>query len=449
MFSFVRKLVDFADNCFNNEHRYHTDSEAVIVSCFYNPKKSPYRLMAFHKFYESIKHMNHYIIECSIGDEEYQLPNHCVKKRVNTKSCLWHKESLLNKAIADLPAKYKYVFWVDADVLFTNMQWLTESVNQMRDNDINIVQPFEFCVHLEQDKFKPGFDLQLYETWLMQKKQKHPRLWRSFCANYVTTGDSANNNYDIHGHVGFAWGIKREILDQIPLYDHALVGGADHIIAHAAAGHIPHKCITKSFIENIQEINKWSTKFNTLVKNKIGYSTGELFHIWHGDLESRQYLKRIQEFDRANQTIEEKDENGLYVADNFQDVYVDTYFEHRDRLALSQIAFNDFSNLQQYGYNTSEFDSEQKCNHCHSEIEVEEPCCNEKNPVFETGYVDIEFKENDSDLPLAEAEDNSTYDSDLPLAEAEDNSTYDSDLPLAEAEDNSTYDSSFNDNNFS
>jgi hypothetical protein len=42
----------------------------------------------------------------------------------------------------------------------------------------------------------------------------------------------------------------------MPLYDRALIGGADHIIAHAAAGQIPHSCITKSFTDNLDEVLK-------------------------------------------------------------------------------------------------------------------------------------------------------------------------------------------------
>ena len=40
--------------------------------------------------------------------------------------------------------------------------------------------------------------------------------------------------FDIHGHTGFAWGARREVLDQVPLFDRAIVGTADHIIAHAS-----------------------------------------------------------------------------------------------------------------------------------------------------------------------------------------------------------------------
>lgn len=322
-------ILDFIKNNTVYRNKYRTDSEAVIVSCFFNPTNSPYRIKAFNKFKESIEHLNHYIIECVIGNAKPQLSGKNIH-HVYTKDLLWHKESLLNKAIAELPTKYKYVFWVDADVLFTNKNWLVDGAKELKKN--NIIQPFEYCVHLDRDKTSPTFNLRL-EKELVGTKVRHPKLWRSFCANYSINGYLAagDENYDIHGHVGFAWGARREILDVMPLYDRALIGGADHIIAHAAAGHINHKCIQKSFTENLDEVNEWSRKFYKLINGKIGYVKGDLFHIWHGDIEKRQYLKRIQDFTPKTKKITKKDENGLYVNDDAEaKEYMEKYFDHRE-----------------------------------------------------------------------------------------------------------------------
>jgi len=73
-------MFDFLKNTFLNRGRYKTHSEAVIVSCFYNPQNSPYRLLAFQKWYHSIKHLNYRIIECLIGpDAKSQLPDEWTK----------------------------------------------------------------------------------------------------------------------------------------------------------------------------------------------------------------------------------------------------------------------------------------------------------------------------------------------------------------------------------
>lgn len=325
-------MFDFLKNAFLNRGRYKTHSEAVIVSCFYNPQNSPYRLLAFQKWYNSIKHLNYRIIECLIGDAKSQLPDDPNIIQVQTDSVLWHKESLLNKVIAELPEKFKYVFWVDADVLFTNDNWLVDSVKEL-ERGANIVQPFEYCVHLERNQLKPGFDVEMAKkTAGMTNKEldKKKRLWRSFCANMVDMPQHGNDkDYDRHGHVGFAWGARREVLEACPLFDRALIGGADHIIAHAAAGQIPHVCITKGFADNIDEVLEWSKTFYRVVQGQIGYAPGDLYHIWHGDIAARQYLKRVQDFTDQTTKIKTRDKNGLHVSGG-RDGYVRRYYQDRE-----------------------------------------------------------------------------------------------------------------------
>lgn len=320
---FLKKLASL----FTSNNRYKNHPEAVIVACYFNPQNNPYRLSTFNKFYDSIKHMNHRIVECVIGDGKSQLPDSLYITKIKSDSMLWHKESLLNYAIENLDRKFKYVFWIDTDIIFTNKNWMVDSVEQLKIN--NVVQPFEYCVHLEKDRNDVDFDITHEYEFANHPKNRHPRLWRSFCANCATTDLGDNENYDVHGHVGFAWGARREVLDAVPLYDKALVGGADHIMAHAAAGHIPHTCITKSFTEDIDAVNAWSVKFYHVVQGRIGYTKGDLYHMWHGDLKNREYLKRIREFTPVAKTINKKDKNGLYVTEN--DNYVREYFDRRER----------------------------------------------------------------------------------------------------------------------
>ena len=319
-------MIDWLKNSTLYLNKYKTDSEAAIISCYFNPHNSPYRKDAFDKFYKSVKHLDVYIIECVIGDTHPQLDVYDDPRivTVKTESLLWHKESLLNILVNQLPHRYKYVFWLDCDVIFSNKNWLIDGVKELQAK--NIVQPFEFCVHLDKNQDEPNFDLSAVHL-TNYPNRINSKVWRSFCSNYVNNELWKNEVYDNHGHVGFAWGAKREILEQVPLYDKALIGGADHIIAHAATGQIGHSCITKAFVEEIDEINTWSKKFYDVVDGKIGYVPGDLYHIWHGDIEKREYLKRVQDFDKETKEIKKKDENGLYVGN---DKYVKKYFKNRE-----------------------------------------------------------------------------------------------------------------------
>ncbi len=313
-----------------NRNRYREHGEAVIISCFFNPQKSPYRLKAFNIFYDSIKHLNHLIVECVVGDTDPQLEETENIIRVHTENLLWHKESLLNLAVAKLPARYRYVFWIDADVIFTNLNWLVDSVKEFK-NGAKILQPFEYCIHMERDELEPSFSVEDAIDNMKHGDGRHPKLWRSSCANFVDSPcDAASNDYNTHGHVGFAWGATRDLLEKVPLYDKALIGGADHIIFHAAAGQIPHPCIDKSFTDDLDNVYEWSKKFYAEAQGKIAYSYGNLYHIWHGDIEKRQYLKRIKEFTPETKKIVEKDKNGLYVTKSGDSPYMKKYFNDRE-----------------------------------------------------------------------------------------------------------------------
>ncbi len=336
-------MLDWIKNNTVYLNKYRTDSEAAIIACYFNPQNSPYRKMAFRRFYESVKHLNICIAECVIGNSEPELDVYDDYRitTVRTANLLWHKESLLNMLIKGMSSDIKYVFWLDCDVIFSNKNWLIEGVKQLKTH--NIIQPFENCIHLEKDQMETTINESVVFSSSMPNRS-NPKCWKSFCHNYVKTDLWKNEVYDNHGHVGFAWGAKIEILRSVPLYDKALIGGADHIIAHAAAGQIGHTCISKAFADNMDEINEWSKRFYSVVQGNIGYVPGTLYHIWHGDVEKRQYLKRVQDFAPQLKSINKKDKNGLYLGD---DRYHKKYFKEREVVSPGNTFLDDAFYLSQ------------------------------------------------------------------------------------------------------
>ena len=90
-------------NNYTQKDKYLSHSDAVIISCFFNSQHSVYRNIAFNKYYDTIKHLNHKIIECIIGDNKPQLPiDNPNIIRVFTQDLLFHKEGLLNILIKEL-----------------------------------------------------------------------------------------------------------------------------------------------------------------------------------------------------------------------------------------------------------------------------------------------------------------------------------------------------------
>jgi hypothetical protein len=322
--------------------KYQMHPKAAIVSCFFNPQKSEYRKKAFDIFYNSIKHLPYLIVEGVIGNDEPSLPQSKNIVLLRIQDMLWHKETLLNKAIALLPKHIEYVFWVDADVIFANKNWIIEGVQALQ--TAKIIQPFEYCIHLERDEIEPSFKL---GPVLKSDRPNtvNDKVWRSFSSNYVKSPSLVTDtNYNNHGHVGFAWGAGRKVLESVPLYDRALIGGADHIIAHAAAGQFNHPCIQKSFTDDLSAIEVWSRSFYAATEGRIGYVKGALYHIWHGDIAKRNYLKRIQEFTPMTRDIREKDEQGFYRAPTSESrQYYKNYL--RDREVPPDFDSDGFMNL--------------------------------------------------------------------------------------------------------
>jgi hypothetical protein len=134
---------------------YRSHDDAVIIASYFNPSNSEYRRKAFLKFHESIKNCNYRLIEAGFNDQKFLLPEGPYVKHVRTSILLWHKESLLNIVIRSLPSHFKYVFWLDGDISFTNRNWIIESVEKLQSN-FAILQPFEYVIHLDQNEIYPS-----------------------------------------------------------------------------------------------------------------------------------------------------------------------------------------------------------------------------------------------------------------------------------------------------
>lgn len=320
---FINKFLGFFK--FN---KYKNHPKAIVIACYYNPQNSPYRLWCFNKWYNEMKHINHKVVELTIKGSKPQLVNYYDDIEViNSDSFLWHKESILNYIVRNLPSKYEYVFWSDTDILLTNKNWLVEGVNELQEK--NIIQPFEFCVHLEKDELEPSFNLDDV-TRRHYPNVKNKKVWRSFSATHTKYPTLASSNdYNTYGHVGFIWGAKRSVLDKCELFEKALIGGADHVMALGAVGKFNHLSMTKSFKDDMDTIDEYQKRFYNETKGLIGYVSGNVYHLWHGDLEKRQYLKRIQDFTPISKNIIKKDNNGLFIGDKL-DNYVIEYFKNRE-----------------------------------------------------------------------------------------------------------------------
>ena len=254
----------------------------TVVTAYYNPmgyktRRHNYELFANALHRSGIPLLT---VECAFGEQPYDLPESMDVVRVRGKSPLWQKERLISLGISWLPASCKYVAWMDCDLVHTNPRWAQETVARLQ--QVPVVQVFECCTrlprHYAEANCGPG--------------DRFP----SFGA--VAGRDPsvlASGEFPDHGHTGFGWAARREVLDRHGLYEYAVAGSADHFMAHAALGDYWSPCIERHMAgmpHIIRHFRDWAEPFYGTVQGKLGVVPGEVLHLWHGDFENRRYIAR-------------------------------------------------------------------------------------------------------------------------------------------------------------
>lgn len=197
---------------------------------------------------------------------------------------MWQKERLLNLALAHLPEACQKVAWIDCDILFENPDWAVDAVNLLE--DYPVVQLFEKVVHVPRGR---------------ESCQGGEESWSSFAAVHERLPDMMlKGNFAEHGHTGFAWAARKEVLRQ-GLYDACIAGGADHLMAHAMCGTWSTPCIDRIIGHNErhhEHFMAWGERMYADVRAEIGAVPGNSLHLWHGEMADRRYLERYQELQR-------------------------------------------------------------------------------------------------------------------------------------------------------
>ena len=230
--------------------------------------------------------------------------------QVRSHDVLWQKERLLNLGVSRLPAEATKVVWLDNDILFTNPDWAEETGRRL--DEYPVVQPFESCVRLPQGA-----------TQVTGASRVMPGM-AAVVAGDPTSLRSASLR--AHGHTGFAWAARRELLAGCGLYDIGFDVGADHFMAHAfygdwtgpcvraatsagaleglarrqsksALGRLSRRLIPPSWRRRLwpwhwrRRVNEplrshfiaWAGRFYRAMEGGVGYTPGTILHLWHGD----------------------------------------------------------------------------------------------------------------------------------------------------------------------
>lgn len=248
-----------------------------------------------------------WVVEVTLADRPFVVtrsdnPHHV---QLRTNDILWHKENMMNVCVRHIATKYpnyRYVAFVDGDIVFQNKNVALETMRQLQ--TYSVVQMFASVVNMGPDG---------------QVIDHH----HSFCYQYAKNGYKINdcNVYGgKSGHPGFCWAFTRQSFNDLGgLIDWAILGSADFHMAKAFVGEAVNSLDSRTSRAYKRRVKHWQERALRVIQGNIGYVDGTIHHGFHGAFRHRKYVERWQIFfecDYDPDTDIKYDEQGLLMFDN-------------------------------------------------------------------------------------------------------------------------------------
>lgn len=194
---------------------------------------------------------------------------------------LWQKERLLNLGLSVLPPSCDTVAWIDCDVVIERDDW--PQAARRGAMDAGLVHLFR-TLHFLDEGEEPGAT---------------PGSRESIWYDSAVAGAAGVRSPGARRTPGFAWAARRELLERHGLYDALVLGGADRAIFYAGCGQAP-VVLRAGFMgaRHADHYLRWADGFFQDVNRRFAFVETSAYHLWHGDLASRNYRGRYQGFQR-------------------------------------------------------------------------------------------------------------------------------------------------------
>jgi len=265
------------------------------IATYFNATGSPWLPANLRRFCAGVRRqgLKLLIVELAPDGGRYEVADELCDLVVRRRgaSLLWQKERLLNLGIAELPPECDSVVWLDADVVFERDDWV--AATRQRLETCAAVQPFESACWLgpyesgAPREMAPGLGEGKTQRGMAATLADHPNRRRALADHFL------------HGHPGFAWAIRREVIERHGFYDRAVLGGGDTIQGHALYGdadfwrgrNFYSRELTRHELSAVAE---WSAPLADDVSGRIGWVPGRVLHLFHGEMARRRYVERLQ-----------------------------------------------------------------------------------------------------------------------------------------------------------
>ena len=256
------------------------------ITSYFNPMGWRRRLANYRLFRERLS-IPLVAVELAYGpDFELNQTDAEILLQVRGGDVMWQKERLLNVAVQALPPGCRNAAWLDCDIVFEADDW-PERVSGLLDQFM-IVQPFSQVHYLPRDwqsgDFRPAAAMSSASSAMFAMTSGVPI---DECLSPPVVGLKK----------GLSWAARRELLDQHGFYDARIIGGGDTLMACAFFGCGYETVFRRKHMNGRQQEHflAWAEPVAKFVRGAAGVVEGNVFHLWHGDFDARQFRKRDQD----------------------------------------------------------------------------------------------------------------------------------------------------------
>ena len=201
--------------------------------------------------------------------------------QVRSSTVLWNKENLINLGIQRLPHNWKYVAWIDGDIIFRKPSWVMDTLHALQ--RYMIVQPWSDAYDLgPHDEHMQAHKSFCYQWWNKQPVVPKDKNWWNF--------DGGPYDYP---HSGYAWAATRTFFERLGgLIDYCILGAADHHMALGLVGEIMYSVPGHINDAYVDALKVWEARAVEHVNYSIGFVQGTIEHAFHGKKADRKYVDR-------------------------------------------------------------------------------------------------------------------------------------------------------------
>jgi hypothetical protein len=276
------------------------ERELAVVSCFFNPAGSRKRVANFQAYLAAMRGsgVRCLVVELAFGTNDFAIIGHDDVIQLRSNDVLWHKERLLNIGIKKLLAEgYRKIAWLDGDVTFADSNWPLEIANRLE--HANLCQVFESIGVQEHESGAPlvapsavKYFRETGELYQQPARRGRPML------NGILKG----------GQSGFGWAARAEVLQQVKLFEGAVVGGGDKLIyiasladdftndnfeqlsqSRVVCSACGHRNRSEAYTAQLSD---WAQRWSGAVAGKVDYARLYITDMYHGRRDDRSYMSR-------------------------------------------------------------------------------------------------------------------------------------------------------------